>query len=122
MTTIKINRKRREVEAKGHAKLAVETGEDIVCAAVSTALKTTVKTCNHLKIDYTIGIDNGYLYLRLRPASKQAIAVFDGLVETLGEISEEFPANANMVLTEEVIVESTVANSEEIQELNKPLN
>ena len=33
MIIIQVNESTREIEAKGHGKLAIETGEDIVCSA-----------------------------------------------------------------------------------------
>ena len=104
MIIIQVNERTREIEAKGHGKLAIETGEDIVCSAVSTALKTTVNILANLKQDAKIGFQSGYLYMKILNANKTNIGIFKGLIGTLQEISKAFPKNATLVFTPKTIV------------------
>ncbi len=84
------------VEIKGHALFA-PSGEDIVCAGVSTLSQTIVFSLqNLLHIDPPLKIREGYMFIGFPAAlqtsqKQQAELLFETLLLGLKEISREYP-------------------------------
>ena len=107
MIIVRANLQAKEIQAKGHAELVVEVGKGIetavVCAAVSTAFKITSNILSNSRIAHVKNGENGeqeslkngsgYMYLKILNNTKPATVIFESLVESLKEMSEEFPNN-----------------------------
>ena len=84
------------LEIKGHALFA-PSGEDIVCAGVSTLSQTIIFSLqNLLHIDPPLKIREGYMFISfpadLQTSQKQQVELlFETLLLGLKEISREYP-------------------------------
>lgn len=118
MIIVRANLQAKEIQAQGHAELVVEVGKGIetavVCAAVSTAFKITSNILSNSRIAHVKNGENGeqesikngsgYMYLKILSNTKPATVIFESLVESLKEMSEEFPNNITVVLTPSVTI------------------
>jgi uncharacterized protein YsxB (DUF464 family) len=97
MTIYSIKRSNGEalIEIKGHAGYA-NKGEDIVCAAISTACIMTANLIDKIKeISYDIldaVCEEGYFRLQVKYNHNVTKDIFDNLVDTLDSIQKEYPA------------------------------
>jgi len=73
-----------EFEANGHADFA-KAGEDIVCAAVSSLLQTTIKGLQeYVKINLDIRKEKGHLKVKIKEINQQSVQLLaDAILETL---------------------------------------
>lgn len=73
-----------EFEGRGHAEFA-KAGEDIVCAAVSALLQTTIKGLQeYIKITLDISKEKGYLKVRIKEIKQASLQLLtDAILETL---------------------------------------
>ncbi len=95
MTTYTIVYKIKEavLEVKGHSNYA-PVGEDIVCAAISTACIMTANLIDKLDLRYNIldlVCEEGYFRLQVNTSNETTLSIFENLVETLDSISEQYP-------------------------------
>ena len=95
MTTYSIKYKNNEavVEVKGHSGYA-EYGQDIVCAAISTACIMTANLIDKLDLRYNIldlVCDEGYFRLQIKTDNKVVLGVFENLAETLDSLQQQYP-------------------------------
>lgn len=75
----------------GHSGYA-ESGSDIICAAVSSAVEMAANTITEIqKINAKVKTDDGYLEFLLSEESEQAQTVLKGLELHLKSLSEEYP-------------------------------
>lgn len=80
-------------EIKGHSASA-ETGQDIICASVSSAAYMTANTITEIigtKAD--IKEKDGYMYFKLESENEEAENVIKGLSLHIGELSKMYPKN-----------------------------
>lgn len=79
-------------EVSGHSGSA-QQGEDIICAAVSSAVYMAANTITEvISVDADIKVDDGYLYLKVEPLSKTQ-AILKGLQLHLISLSQDYPKN-----------------------------
>lgn len=75
----------------GHSGYA-ECGQDIICAAVSSAAYMAVNTVTEiLGIDVEADVEDGYMKIMLGSSSKAASDIFKGLQLHLTELADENP-------------------------------
>lgn len=76
---------------KGHSGSA-ESGQDIVCAAVSSAAYMAVNTVTEiLGCDVDADVHDGYMKISLRGDSDAAKDIFSGLLLHLKELANDYP-------------------------------
>ena len=95
MTTYSVKRKINEavIEVSGHAGYA-KSGEDIVCASISTACILTANLIDKLDLRYNIldlVCEEGYFRLQVNTLDKTTRIIFDNLVDTLDDLSGQYP-------------------------------
>ena len=85
---------------KGHAGYA-ENGQDVVCAAVSSAVQFTanlITECFHEQAD--ISAENNKIIICLKqPQTGNGAVILDGLLIHLQCISEEYPDNIKIQIS-----------------------
>ncbi len=75
----------------GHSGYA-ECGQDIICAAVSSAAYMTVNTITEIiGIDIDADVEDGYMKIMLGSTSKAATDILKGLQLHLSELSKDNP-------------------------------
>jgi len=80
-------------ECKGHS-MAAERGEDIVCAAVSSACLMTANTVTDiLRLDADAAATDGFLRLTINASPASAQDILQGLRLHLIELAKEYPQN-----------------------------
>ena len=82
----------REIEVSGHANYR-KKGEDIVCAAVSTATLMTYNAIEHLKLDHLVKctVSDGYFRIAMIDDNHQIQALLKNLEYTLNELEKQYP-------------------------------
>lgn len=82
----------KSIKVSGHANYK-KKGEDIVCAAVSTATLMTYNAIEHLKLDHLVEcqVSDGYFYLRAIDDHLTILALLENLVYTLNELEKQYP-------------------------------
>lgn len=81
------------IEVSGHSGYAI-SGEDIVCASISTACIMTANLIDKLDLRYNILdliCEEGYFRLQVKTLDNSTLCIFENLVETLDSISEQYP-------------------------------
>lgn len=101
MTTYSIVRKTSEalIEVKGHSGYST-SGNDIVCAAISTACIMTANLIDKLDLRYNIldlVSEDGYFRLQVKTDNNVVLGVFDNLAETLEELHNQYPKYLKMM-------------------------
>ncbi len=94
MITIKVRKKNGSYEefiSKGHADYA-EAGQDIVCAAVSALVITTVNSLERFTDDrFEVQEDDGFVSIRFRDElSERGMLLMDSLLLGLTEIAASY--------------------------------
>ena len=80
------------VTVSGHATQTARAGEDIVCAAVSSAVYLTANTITDvLGADAAISMRDGFFSLKLRQQNAEAQNLLKGLALHLKQLSEQYP-------------------------------
>lgn len=95
MIQIKIKKSdsRSLIEIQGHANYA-DYGNDIVCAAISTAAIMTANLIEKLNLSYNIVdfvCEEGYFLLDIKIGDNTAMAVFENLEYTVDELQKQYP-------------------------------
>jgi uncharacterized protein YsxB (DUF464 family) len=95
MTTYKVKKDNEEavLEVSGHSGYA-NHGEDIVCASISTACIMSANLIDNLNLGYNIldlNVSDGYFKIKLKIVDETVNGIFDNLVETLNELSKQYP-------------------------------
>lgn len=86
------NNQFKKIIVKGHANYKAK-GEDIVCAAVSTATILTANAIEHLKLDQHIDLEvsEGYFELSLKSENDIVSGLIKNLEYTLHELEIQYP-------------------------------
>ncbi|MBQ2943512.1 MAG: ribosomal-processing cysteine protease Prp [Ruminococcus sp.] len=88
-------------ELQGHSGFA-EEGEDIVCAAVSSAVYMTANTITEIiGLDAEISVDDGFLSMKL--SSQNALKAQDilrGFELHINELSQQYQSNIKVIYSE----------------------
>ena len=100
MTNILVEYKNKEalIEVVGHTGYA-NSGEDIVCASISTACIMTANLIDKLDLRYNIldlVCEEGYFRLQVNTQDKTVLGIFENLVETLESISGQYPKHLKL--------------------------
>ena len=95
MTTCIVKKEKDEavLEVKGHSGYA-NYGEDIVCASISTACIMSANLIDKLNLGYNIldlKVSDGYFKINLNIVDETVNGIFDNLIETLNELSNQYP-------------------------------
>lgn len=84
-------------ECTGHAGYA-QAGQDIVCAAVSSAAYLTANTVtDFLNISAKAEAADGYMLLMLNEESEQGTKVLDGLEAHIRSLAQEYPRSIKVI-------------------------
>ena len=81
------------IEISGHANYA-QKGEDIVCAAISTAIYMTRNNIEMLEPSYNLSnikLEEGYAYFEVSKEYKNAVKILEVLEFTLNNLESQFP-------------------------------
>lgn len=100
MTTYSIQYKTNEalIEVSGHAGYST-SGNDIVCAAISTACIMTANLIDKLDLRYNILdliSEEGYFRLQVKTDNNVVLGVFENLAETLESLHNQYPKYLKM--------------------------
>ncbi|MBQ2848612.1 MAG: ribosomal-processing cysteine protease Prp [Clostridia bacterium] len=91
------NRQLQGFEIKGHAMFA-QSGEDVVCAAVSSAAYMAANTVTEvIKVNANAEADDGRMILMLEKANEKTETVLRGLELHLTELSKQYPENIKII-------------------------
>lgn len=79
-----------------------EAGQDIVCAAVSSAAYLTVNTITDvIKANAEVTVEDGYLFVRVLPKEAKSCRIaFAGFKLHMLGLEEQYPQNINVSYTE----------------------
>ena len=84
-------------ECAGHAGYA-QAGQDIVCAAVSSAAYLTANTVTDiLNVKAEVSADDGYMRLTLLEESAEAQKLLDGLEAHIRSLATEYPRSIKVI-------------------------
>ncbi|MGN0453476.1 MAG: ribosomal-processing cysteine protease Prp [Ruminococcus sp.] len=85
----------------GHSGFAAE-GEDIICAAISSAAYMTVNTITDvIGLDADTRVADGLLSMELSPRiAPEAQDILNGFLLHIKELSKEYPNNITVIITE----------------------
>ena len=84
-------------ECSGHAGYA-EAGQDIVCAAVSSAAYLAANTItDFLKVRSKAEADDGYMLLELLEESEEATKLLDGLEAHIRTLAKDYPRSIKVI-------------------------
>ncbi len=91
MIRAKFNIRKDSFTIDGHSGSA-ESGQDIVCAAVSSAAYMAVNTITEiLGEDVEADVRDGYMKIRLRGSNRAATDILRGLELHISELSKDYP-------------------------------
>ncbi len=88
----KSNNKVYEIVTKGHAGFD-DYGKDIVCAAVSTMITTTINNIIALDDSISYEVNSGFLKIRVEENTDINNKLLDNLVRMLEELESQYPKN-----------------------------
>ena len=87
-------------ECRGHA-LSAPHGQDIVCAAVSSACLMTANTgIEIMHLDAEAAADNGFLRFKVNSSPAEAQDIISGLHLHVTELEKQYPENIKVSITE----------------------
>lgn len=85
---------------EGHSGSA-ESGQDIICAFVSSACYMTANTITEvIKLSATAEQSDGYLSLSIKENPISAQDIISGLVLHLTELEKDYPKNIKVIISE----------------------
>ncbi|MBQ9517824.1 MAG: ribosomal-processing cysteine protease Prp [Eubacterium sp.] len=88
-------------ECKGHS-MSAPSGQDIVCAAVSSACLMAANTVTEvIGLDADAAATDGYLRLNIKSSPQPAQDILNGLHLHLAELEAQYPENIKVKFTEE---------------------
>lgn len=88
-------------ECKGHS-MAAPSGQDIVCAAVSSACLMAANTVTEvIGLDADAAATDGYLRLNVKSSPQSAQDILNGLELHLTELAAQYPDNIKVKFMEE---------------------
>ena len=84
-------------ECKGHAGYA-QAGQDIVCAAVSSAAYLTANTItDSFGIKAEAEVSDGYMFFLLTEESAQGTKMLDGLEAHIRMLAQDYPRSIKVI-------------------------
>ena len=84
--------KLKKIKVSGHANYK-KKGEDIVCAAVSTATLLTYNAIEHLKLNHLVecNVSDGYFMIKSLSDHEIILGLFKNLEFTLNDLEKQYP-------------------------------
>ena len=81
-----------EIKVSGHANYK-KHGQDIVCAAVSTATILTYNALERLgfKNHLNVSVDEGYFYLKVLKPDTIIASLLENLEDSLNQLEQQYP-------------------------------
>ncbi|MCC8135618.1 MAG: ribosomal-processing cysteine protease Prp [Ruminococcus sp.] len=83
----------------GHSGYA-ESGSDIVCAAVSSAVQLTANTMEAFGCKIKVAVDDSAVKCVAEEADENAVRLVDSLLLHIKAISEDYPKTIKIITTE----------------------
>ena len=84
-------------ECSGHAGFA-QSGQDIVCAAVSSAAYLTANTItDSFGANAQISVDDGYMSLLLTEEDAGSVKLLDGLEAHIRALAKDYPRSIKVI-------------------------
>ena len=94
---IKVKVSKNQITIKGHANYA-EYGQDIVCAAVSSIVTTSINACLSLDGSSIKYEDNeGLVIINVLNDSETTIKLIDNMINMLTELAEQYKKNITII-------------------------
>ena len=88
-------------ESRGHSGTA-ESGEDILCAFVSSACYMAANTITEIiGLNADASQTDGYMRLNIKESPQKAQDILKGMKLHLEELQKEYPENIKVIITEE---------------------
>ncbi|HPG43560.1 MAG TPA: ribosomal-processing cysteine protease Prp [Acholeplasmataceae bacterium] len=89
---LKHDGKIKRITVSGHAQYKPH-GQDIVCAAVSTATLVTANAIEHLALNHLIDltVDEGYFQITMKEDNDIVERLLDNLEYTLNDFEKQYP-------------------------------
>lgn len=86
------NKKLNEIIVSGHANYR-KKGEDIVCAAVSTATIMTYNALEHLNLNDFVkcNVSDGYFQIKIIKQHETVLGIVKNLEHTLNQLEKQYP-------------------------------
>ena len=89
----------RGFKISGHAGYA-ESGEDVVCAAVSSAVQFAVNILDDFECEPVINVEDNLISCRITASENTADAILEVFINHLKSILEEFPETIKITISE----------------------
>ena len=81
--------------------MSAERGQDIICAAVSSACYMAANTVTEITgLDAKANATDGYMRLDVKSSKEKAQDTLNGLHLHLTELEKQYPGNINVIITE----------------------
>ena len=93
---IKISKLNNEIKIGGHA-LYDDFGKDIVCAAVSSIVITTVNACLALDKNSITNNSSNPLVINVLTDNESVLKLIDNMLNMLEELAHDYPKNIKFV-------------------------
>lgn len=92
MIKISLNEEKKEIKISGHA-LYDDYGKDIVCAAVSSIVITTINACEKFDKNSISVNDDNPLIIKVLTDNENVLLLIDNMLELLEELANDYPKN-----------------------------
>ena len=86
-------------DISGHAGYA-ESGSDIVCASVSSAVQFAINMIDDFECDPVINVEDNLISCRITASKNTADAILEVFINHLKSILEEFPDTIEITISE----------------------
>ena len=97
MIKVNVSKDLKQITIKGHAGYAA-SGQDIVCAAVSSIVTTSINAC--LSLDETsIKYEDkeGYVSLNLLKDNETTIKLINNMINMLSDLAKQYKKNITII-------------------------
>lgn len=89
----------RGFDISGHAGYA-ESGKDIVCASVSSAVQFAINLIDDFECEPVINVEDNLISCRITASENTADAILEVFINHLKSILEEFPDTIKITISE----------------------
>ena len=81
--------------------MSAERGQDIICAAVSSACYMAANTVTEvIGAEADAAVTDGYMRFDIKSSTEKAQDILNGLHLHLTELEKQYPSNINVIITE----------------------
>lgn len=84
---------------KGHSGYA-QSGSDIVCAAVSSAVQLVVNILDSLELSPNVNVEENCIKCSVSSDNRESAAILETFREHLESVGEEFPGTIKITISE----------------------